>query len=303
MLTSRVSSHELCPLMKYHSPLGICPLPNRASYRARLDDPIRHQDQAVGEFSSREIAYRPQRFFSGLLLKRPDDLIFVIDPARAPDLDKLVCEQGRNLRRGFAHLRHQQRLFQAADQSHCFRIGRVPTAHGPSHFSFASAVRTQRKSGDQPRAHFNRNDLKCGYFAASTCPAEEGRSQAPWRSKIACNSAIGTARGAQPRVAAKAAAAPAACPVSQHCGISRKKEWLDGSQEMCRPATSSPSMSRGTRQPYGTEISGNFGDSEGETPISSGRGMPSVQPSRVTRSTPTSRRAWRTPSCGADSIM
>jgi hypothetical protein len=25
--------------------------------------------------------------------------------------------------------------------------------------------------------------------------------------------------------------------------------WLDGSQEMCRPATSSPSMSRGTRQP------------------------------------------------------
>jgi hypothetical protein len=171
--------------------------------------------------------------------KLPDDLIFVIDPARAPDLDKLVCEQGRNLHRGFAHLRHQQRLFQAADQSHCFRIGRVPAAHGPSHFSFASAVRTQRKSGDQPRAHFNRNDLKCGYFAASTCPAEEGRSQAPWRSKIACNSAIGTARGAQPRVAAKAAAAPAACPVSQHCGISRKKEWLDGSQEMCRPATSS----------------------------------------------------------------
>src|SRR6202047_3412570 len=119
--------------------------------------------------------------------------------------------------------------------------------------------------GNQARAHFNRNDLKCGYFAASTCPAEEGRSQAPWRSKIACNSAIGTARGAQPRVAAKAAAAPAACPVSQHCGISRRKEWLDGSQEMCRPATSSRSMSRGTRQPYGTEISGNFGDSEGET--------------------------------------
>jgi hypothetical protein len=27
----------------------------------------------------------------------------------------------------------------------------------------------------------------------------------------------------------------AAWPVSQHCGISRRNEWLDGSQEMCPP--------------------------------------------------------------------
>jgi len=55
--------------------------------------------------------------------------------------------------------------------------------------------------------------------------------------------------GAQRLAAASAAATPAAWPVSQHCGISRRKEWLDGSHEMRRPATSSPSMSRGTRRP------------------------------------------------------
>src|ERR1700730_15641493 len=96
----------------------------------------------------------------------------------------------------------------------------------PCRFPLVRSKCYARSCLDQARAHFNRNDLKCGYFAASTCPAEEGRSQAPWRSKIACNSAIGTARVAQPRVAAKAASA--ACPVSQHCGISRRKEWLDG---------------------------------------------------------------------------
>ena len=43
-----------------------------------------------------------------------------------------------------------------------------------------------------------------------------------------------------------ALAAPAAWPVSQHCGISRKKPWLLASHEMCRPAASSPSSRAGT---------------------------------------------------------
>ena len=48
---------------------------------------------------------------------------------------------------------------------------------------------------------------------------------------------------------------------------------------------------------------GNFGLTAGVTPISSGSAVPSGQRLRSTASTPFSRRAWRTPICGADSIM
>src|SRR5579859_442421 len=95
-------------------------------------------------------------------------------------------------------------------------------------------------------------------------------TNAPCRNSSACTSATGTARGATLRATDTPAAAPAAWPVSQHCGISRMNEWLAASQDTWRPATSSPSTVRGTRQPYGTDIGAIFGDSEGDTPISSG---------------------------------
>jgi hypothetical protein len=52
-----------------------------------------------------------------------------------------------------------------------------------------------------------------------------------------------------PRFAASAAPMPAACPVIQHCGISRMKPCEFGSQAMCRPQASRPSSSAGTRLP------------------------------------------------------
>ena len=50
-------------------------------------------------------------------------------------------------------------------------------------------------------------------------------------------------------LAASPAATPAACPVIQHCGTSRRNEWLVASHDTARPATSSPSSEAGTSAP------------------------------------------------------
>ena len=86
----------------------------------------------------------------------------------------------------------------------------------------------------------------CHFAAAAASSAR--RSTTPCLSSSSCSAAVDTARGSHFSATASAAAAPAAWPVSQHCGISRRNEWLVASHEMCRPATSRPSMSRGTRQ-------------------------------------------------------
>ena len=46
-------------------------------------------------------------------------------------------------------------------------------------------------------------------------------------------------------------------------------DCVDGSQAMCRPEASRLSRATGTSAPYGTETGANFGDGEGDTPISS----------------------------------
>ena len=138
--------------------------------------------------------------------------------------------------------------------------------------------------------------------ATSAYDDTAARTNAPCLASVSCNCGTGRFRGVTPAPAAREAATPAAWPVIQHCGISRRNEWLVASHDTARPATSSPSNWSGTSAPYGTDTSGYFGDSEGDIPISSGRATPEGQSSRVTRSTPTSRRAWRTPVCGADSI-
>ena len=82
------------------------------------------------------------------------------------------------------------------------------------------------------------------------------------------------ARGARPARAASPAAVPAACPVIQHCGISRMKAWVAASLATWRPPTTTPSSRSGTRARYGTEIVGNVCDGEGETPTFRFSGQP-----------------------------
>ncbi len=106
-----------------------------------------------------------------------------------------------------------------------------------------------------------------------------------------------------PAPAAIAAAAPAAWPVIQHCGISRMNAWVAGSQAMWRPPASTPSSSAGRIAPYGTEMFGNFCDGDGDTPISSAWRTPSFHSSVAIGCVPTSRRVWRTPICGADCMI
>jgi hypothetical protein len=52
---------------------------------------------------------------------------------------------------------------------------------------------------------------------------------APWRRSSLRSSVTSSARGARPVRAARPAAVPAACPVIQHCGISRMKAWVAAS--------------------------------------------------------------------------
>jgi hypothetical protein len=119
-----------------------------------LDDPIDNQDQAVAEFSSRKIAYRPRRFFAGLLLKLPDDLISVIDPARASDLGKLVGEQGRNLRRRFSAAPAAPASLPSGRSAPLFPNPPVSPHPWPHpHVSFVSAMRTQHRSSARVRPH------------------------------------------------------------------------------------------------------------------------------------------------------
>jgi hypothetical protein len=97
---------------------------------------------------------------------------------------------------------------------------------------------------------------RAAYSAATACPtattaASSLRCAPCWR-RIARTSPTSTSRGCTPAVGRRPPApTPAAWPVSQHCGISRMNPWLLASHEMCRPAASSPSSARGTRQPYG----------------------------------------------------
>src|SRR5450759_6027457 len=93
-----------------------------------------------------------------------------------------------------------------------------------------------------------------------------------------------------PEPAESAAATPAACPVSQHCGTSRRNECELAAQAMWRPAPSTPSSPTGTSEPYGTEMLGKFGESEVDTPISSFQTLPSSHCARVTLRRPVRRR-------------
>src|SRR5262249_31376673 len=63
-----------------------------------------------------------------------------------------------------------------------------------------------------------------------------GDKYAPWRSSSRWIAIISTSRNRRPESAASTAAMPAAWPVSQHWGISRRNVWELASQAMCRPA-------------------------------------------------------------------
>jgi putative tricarboxylic transport membrane protein len=90
-----------------------------------------------------------------------------------------------------------------------------------------------------------------------------------------------------------AAVTPAAWPIIQQTGISRRKVWDGGSQDRFRPATSRPSSAAGVKQPSGTETVGLAGLGAGQSPISSPWTLPSAQSARSTLFTPTSRRLWQ----------
>src|SRR5581483_9340913 len=79
--------------------------------------------------------------------------------------------------------------------------------------------------------------------AASAVAAASGPSGGAWRYAPCARSAdctwrTSTSRGRTPSFAASAAATPAACPVSQHCGTSRMNDCVDGSDARWRPGAS-----------------------------------------------------------------
>ena len=82
--------------------------------------------------------------------------------------------------------------------------------------------------------------------APARLPATDRRPGAAARAGSRCAS---TSRGRLPALAASAAAMPAAWPVSQHCGISRRKVCELASQATCRPAPRMLSSSAGIRAP------------------------------------------------------
>ena len=80
-------------------------------------------------------------------------------------------------------------------------------------------------------------------------PVARPRRGRPVPPREAGRGAMRTWRGAGFGAMANAAAAPAAGPVIQHCGIARMKPCEFLSHEMCRPQASRPSSWGGTKEP------------------------------------------------------
>ena len=92
----------------------------------------------------------------------------------------------------------------------------------------------QLAASAQPSAVANAGKGSPTAARAISAAAPADRKYTPWASDAACMAATSTSRGGIPWLTASAAA-PASCPVIQHCGIWRMKPWEFLSQETCRP--------------------------------------------------------------------